>query len=127
LTACCWTTRYVTVAGQRLQVDNPRLTLTGRNGTLNLRNRIQWVDVPGVLPSSPGPGGSSAGRERTPAFPAVGGSRESRPRPVRTGGHTSSGSWQPARRSVARGAVSRPWPGRSRCSSAIFYLCVQSP
>lgn len=49
LTACCWTSRHVTVAGQRLEVDNPRLTLTGANGTLNFRNRIEWVDVPGGL------------------------------------------------------------------------------
>jgi hypothetical protein len=49
MTACCWTRSFVVVAGQRLEVDNPRLTFTGANGTLNLRNRIEWVDVPGGL------------------------------------------------------------------------------
>jgi len=47
--ACCWTTRHVVVAGQRLDVNDPHLTLTGANGTLKLRNRIEWVDVPGHL------------------------------------------------------------------------------
>lgn len=47
--ACCWTSRYVELAGQQLEVDNPKLTLTGTNGTLKLRNRIEWVDVPGGL------------------------------------------------------------------------------
>ncbi len=46
LDACCWTTRHVVVAGQRLDVNDPHLTLTGRNGTLKLRNRIAWVDLP---------------------------------------------------------------------------------
>ena len=49
ITACCWTRRYVVVAGQRLEVDNPHLTFTGANGTLDLRNRIEWVNVPGGL------------------------------------------------------------------------------
>ena len=44
--ACCWTHRHVVVAGQRLELDNPRLTLTGRNGTLELRNRITFVGLP---------------------------------------------------------------------------------
>jgi len=44
--ACCWSTRHAVVAGQRLEVNDPHLTLTGANGTLNLRNRIEWVDVP---------------------------------------------------------------------------------
>lgn len=46
LDACCWTTRHVVVAGQRLDVNDPHLTLTGRNGTLKLRNRIAWVNLP---------------------------------------------------------------------------------
>lgn len=49
LDACCWTTRHVVLAGERLDVNDPHLTLTGRNGTLKLRNRIVWVDVPGGL------------------------------------------------------------------------------
>jgi len=49
ITACCWTRRHVVVAGQRLEVDDPHLTFTGANGTLDLRNRIEWVNVPGGL------------------------------------------------------------------------------
>ena len=44
--SCCWTTRHVVRAGRRLDLDNPLLTLTGKNGTLKLRNHIIWVDVP---------------------------------------------------------------------------------
>jgi len=49
MTACCWTRRFVVVAGRRVEVDDPQLTLTGANGTLKFRNRIEWVDVPGNL------------------------------------------------------------------------------
>jgi hypothetical protein len=45
--ACCWSTRHVVVAGQRLELNNPLLTFTGRNGTFKFRNRIVWVEVPG--------------------------------------------------------------------------------
>src|SRR5690242_10621432 len=31
--ACCWSTRHAVVAGQQLEVNNPLLTFTGRNGT----------------------------------------------------------------------------------------------
>jgi hypothetical protein len=44
--ACCWTSRHVVRAGQRLDVNNPLLTVTGKNGTLKLRNHIVWVDLP---------------------------------------------------------------------------------
>lgn len=47
--ACCWSTRHVVLAGKRLAVNDPRLTLTGAVGTLKLRSRIEWVDVPGGL------------------------------------------------------------------------------
>ena len=43
---CCWTTRHVVSAGETLDVNNPHVTLTGANGTLKLRNRIVWVDLP---------------------------------------------------------------------------------
>jgi hypothetical protein len=46
-TACCWSTRHTVVAGQRLEVTDPHLTLTGANGTLKLHSRIEWVNVPG--------------------------------------------------------------------------------
>jgi hypothetical protein len=49
LSACCWTARHVVVAGERLEVDDPSLTLTGAHGTLKLHNRIEWVNVPGGL------------------------------------------------------------------------------
>ncbi len=45
--ACCWTTRHVVLAGERLELNDPHITLTGAHGTLNLRNRIEWVSVPG--------------------------------------------------------------------------------
>jgi hypothetical protein len=45
--ACCWSNLHVVRAGQRLDLNNPLLTLTGKNGTLKLRNRIVWVDLPG--------------------------------------------------------------------------------
>ena len=44
--ACCWTTHHVVVAGQRLELNNPLLTFTGKNGTLKFGNRIVWVDLP---------------------------------------------------------------------------------
>lgn len=44
--ACCWSRRQVLVAGQRLELDNPLLTFTGKSGTLRFRNRIRWVDIP---------------------------------------------------------------------------------
>jgi hypothetical protein len=44
--ACCWTKRHVVRSGQRLELDDPLLTLTGKNGTLKLRNHIVWVDLP---------------------------------------------------------------------------------
>jgi hypothetical protein len=47
ITYCCWTTRHVVSAGETLDVNDPHVTLTGANGTLRLRNRIVWVDLPG--------------------------------------------------------------------------------
>ena len=46
MSACCWTRRFVTRDGESIEVNNPKLTLTGGNGTLVLRNRIEWVDLP---------------------------------------------------------------------------------
>lgn len=45
--ACCWSNRHVVRAGQRLDLNNPLLTLTGKDGILKLRDRIVWVDLPG--------------------------------------------------------------------------------
>jgi hypothetical protein len=49
MAACCWTRRFIDVVGQSIEVDNPRLTLTGAKGTLTFRNRIEWVNLPGGL------------------------------------------------------------------------------
>ncbi len=43
---CCWTTRHVVLAGETLEVNDPNATINGANGTLKLRNRIVWVDLP---------------------------------------------------------------------------------
>ena len=43
---CCWTQRFITRNGQRIQVNNPQMTLTGNRGTLVARNRIEWFDFP---------------------------------------------------------------------------------
>jgi hypothetical protein len=45
--ACCWTNRSVTRDGQSVDIDDPQITLTGEHGTLVLRNRIEFVDIPG--------------------------------------------------------------------------------
>lgn len=43
---CCWSTRHVMRDGQAIDVNDPQMTLTGKRGTLVLRNRIEWVDIP---------------------------------------------------------------------------------
>ena len=43
---CCWSSWNVTRAGASLEVTNPLLTLTGAQGTLKIRQRIEWVDLP---------------------------------------------------------------------------------
>jgi hypothetical protein len=43
---CCWRSWNVTRAGASLEVTNPLLTLTGAHGTLNIRQRIEWVQLP---------------------------------------------------------------------------------
>jgi hypothetical protein len=42
---CCWSTRHVMRDGQAIDVNDPQMTLTGKRGTLVLRNRIEWVDI----------------------------------------------------------------------------------
>jgi hypothetical protein len=46
LTACCWSSHHIMRSGLSLEVNDPRLTLTGKQGTLLLRNRIEWIDLP---------------------------------------------------------------------------------
>jgi hypothetical protein len=46
LAFCCWRSWNVTRAGAKLEVTNPQLTLTGKHGTLTIRERIEWVGLP---------------------------------------------------------------------------------
>lgn len=43
---CCWRSWSVSRAGAKLEVTNPRLTLAGKQGTLTIRERIEWVGLP---------------------------------------------------------------------------------
>ena len=43
---CCWSSRHITRDGQEIDINDPQMTLTARNGTLVARNRIEWVDLP---------------------------------------------------------------------------------
>lgn len=43
---CCWTSRHVTRNGLGADLANPQMTLTGKRGTLVVRNHIEWVDLP---------------------------------------------------------------------------------
>jgi hypothetical protein len=43
---CCWRSWSVTRAGAKLEVTNPRVTLVGKQGTLTIRERIEWVGLP---------------------------------------------------------------------------------
>jgi len=46
MTFCCWRSWKVNRAGASLEVTNPRLTLVGTQGTLTIRNQIEWVGLP---------------------------------------------------------------------------------
>lgn len=41
---CCWKQMYATRDGQSVETDDPTLTLTGDQGTLVLKLRVDWVD-----------------------------------------------------------------------------------
>jgi hypothetical protein len=43
---CCWTNRHVVRAGETLDLNDPQMTLTGKQGTIVIRNRIVWMDIP---------------------------------------------------------------------------------
>jgi hypothetical protein len=43
---CCWTQRSIIRDGQAIDINNPQMTLTGKQGTLVTRNVIGWTDVP---------------------------------------------------------------------------------
>jgi len=46
VTFCCWRSWKVKRAGASLEVTNPLLTLVGTQGTLKIRNQIEWVGLP---------------------------------------------------------------------------------
>jgi hypothetical protein len=48
-TFCCWTRRTIMRHGQAIEINNPRMTLTGKLGTLVARNKIGWIEVPDGL------------------------------------------------------------------------------
>jgi hypothetical protein len=43
---CCWSSHRIMRAGQAIDLNNPQMTLTGKRGTLIVRNQIGWVDIP---------------------------------------------------------------------------------
>lgn len=45
-TFCCWSQLHVVRDGQVLDLNNPQMTLTGKQGTIVARNRIVWLDIP---------------------------------------------------------------------------------
>jgi hypothetical protein len=45
VTFCCWSDRHAIRDGQAIEINDPEMTLTGKRGTLIVRNRIAWVDV----------------------------------------------------------------------------------
>ena len=43
---CCWSRRFITRDGQKIEINDPQMTLTSKRGTLVARNVIDWVDIP---------------------------------------------------------------------------------
>ena len=43
---CCWTDRHIMRDGQAIDINDPEMTLTLKRGTLVIRNRIGFVDIP---------------------------------------------------------------------------------
>ena len=43
---CCWTDRHIMRDGQAIDINDPEMTLTLKRGTLVVRNRIGFVDIP---------------------------------------------------------------------------------
>jgi len=43
---CCWSQRFSTRDGLKIEVTDPEMTLVGKRGTLVARNRVEWLDVP---------------------------------------------------------------------------------
>jgi len=49
ITFCCWTERTIMRHGESIDINNPRMTLTGKQGTLVARNRVGFIEVPSGL------------------------------------------------------------------------------
>ena len=47
MSACCWTERHIVRDGQAIDINDPQLTLTLKRGTLVVRSRIGFIDIPG--------------------------------------------------------------------------------
>ncbi len=47
VTFCCWTVRHWVRDGEVIEINDPRMTLSGKRGTLVARNVIGFADVPG--------------------------------------------------------------------------------
>jgi hypothetical protein len=45
--SCCWSRQSITRDGIANEIDDPQVTLRGKRGTLVLRNRIEFFDIPG--------------------------------------------------------------------------------
>jgi len=45
--SCCWSRHSITRDGLTNEIDDPQVTLRGKRGTLVLRNRIEFFDIPG--------------------------------------------------------------------------------
>ncbi len=45
LTACCWSERTVMRDGQSIDINDPLLTFTLKQGSLVTRSRVEWIDV----------------------------------------------------------------------------------
>jgi hypothetical protein len=43
---CCWSQRFSLRDGLKVEVTDPEMTLVGKRGTLVVRNRMEWLDVP---------------------------------------------------------------------------------
>ena len=44
-TFCCWTQRFITRDGQKIEINNPRGTLVGKRGTVVIRQQLEWLDI----------------------------------------------------------------------------------
>jgi hypothetical protein len=43
--ACCWTRKFRIRDGQSIEIDNPKLTFTGKSGTFSWRAQLTFVDL----------------------------------------------------------------------------------